>query len=413
MNSENFHEYLKNPSMLHQVSYQELKSLVLQYPYSPNLRYLLLIKSMFEQNSDYDRNLVMASMSSIDRQKLRKLVDRHTVVQSIQETFALDEEFLELKDLSTLEDIPATTPEPPPVELAAERPASLENMPSEEENLDDVESERIEPSAEPFEEIGFFDEILEDLENDEETSVGESASKEPTAPDESEAPSIEDILMDMSGEPVSDAVESVLEEEVGEIEEEVKDEIIEEEFSLEEILGQNESEEEVKDDEAEIPTESSSAAVRSAALAPKEVGDVPMEITNDVFKEEDVPEAVAEEPVGEPAPVPDLDSWLNRLEPAKNTFLADEESKELVVDLEESPEPEEQPLGSEPEDNAKEVAAKSILEDADIATETLAGIFERQGHYDKAIAMYERLSLKFPEKSSFFAAKIKELKNIK
>ena len=51
--------------------------------------------------------------------------------------------------------------------------------------------------------------------------------------------------------------------------------------------------------------------------------------------------------------------------------------------------------------------------DAEIVSETLANIFESQGHYDKAIRMYVKLSLRFPEKVSFFAARIKELKSKK
>ncbi|MEK7254199.1 MAG: hypothetical protein AAB316_05605 [Bacteroidota bacterium] len=101
MNSENFHEYLKNPSKLHQISYQELKSLTLQYPYSPNLRYLLLVKSLLDENKDFDRNLSSASLLSLDRKKLFQLVRQHHRIREMQENYALTEDFLELKDLST------------------------------------------------------------------------------------------------------------------------------------------------------------------------------------------------------------------------------------------------------------------------------------------------------------------------
>ena len=37
MNAENFSDYLKSTSELYKVSYQELKSLALQYPYCTNL----------------------------------------------------------------------------------------------------------------------------------------------------------------------------------------------------------------------------------------------------------------------------------------------------------------------------------------------------------------------------------------
>ena len=60
----------------------------------------------------------------------------------------------------------------------------------------------------------------------------------------------------------------------------------------------------------------------------------------------------------------------------------------------------------------EEIAKKSNLLDNDLNTETMAVIFEKQQKFDKAIAVYEKLIVKYPEKSSIFASRIQELKNI-
>jgi hypothetical protein len=54
-------------------------------------------------------------------------------------------------------------------------------------------------------------------------------------------------------------------------------------------------------------------------------------------------------------------------------------------------------------------ARESVLEDPTLVTETMARIYAKQGKIAKARKAYRHLSLKFPAKSTYFAAQLKKL----
>ncbi len=67
-------------------------------------------------------------------------------------------------------------------------------------------------------------------------------------------------------------------------------------------------------------------------------------------------------------------------------------------------------LGDNEEVPVEVLGKKSITKDESLETETLAVVLEKQGKFERAISVYEKLIAKYPEKSSTFAIRISELK---
>ena len=59
----------------------------------------------------------------------------------------------------------------------------------------------------------------------------------------------------------------------------------------------------------------------------------------------------------------------------------------------------------------EDLARQSVLEDATLVTETMARVYAKQGQIGKARKAYKLLALKYPAKSTYFAAQLKQLGN--
>lgn len=73
MNHANFVDYLEQPTRLLQLNYQELKNLVIAFPYSPNLRVMLWLRSIVESDGKSETHLQRAAGSTFDRAQLLAL----------------------------------------------------------------------------------------------------------------------------------------------------------------------------------------------------------------------------------------------------------------------------------------------------------------------------------------------------
>ena len=104
--------------------------------------------------------------------------------------------------------------------------------------------------------------------------------------------------------------------------------------------------------------------------------------------------------------------WLKYLSKLSIKEKAEEESKKSLRALWQK-----EKLASALEEETDEIpeevfemAVNSIVKKDDIVNESLAEVYVRQEKYQKAIDIYNKLSLLYPEKNTYFASKIEKLK---
>ena len=95
-------------------------------------------------------------------------------------------------------------------------------------------------------------------------------------------------------------------------------------------------------------------------------------------------------------------------EDKKDVRQTADELIDRFIELNPRIEPDRDKMGEPVENIAEKVEDK----DPGLITETLASIYVNQKFYTRAILIYEKLSLKYPEKSSYFATQIEKIKDL-
>lgn len=297
MNSENFPEFLNDPSGLYKVSYEELQSLVLEHPYASNLWKLLLCKAYFEDKSDFPKILEALAIRIQDR---RRLKDFMSILIDLKLEYDLAIETRQILDLDKLK------------EKAIERAMSNPT-------LEEQEVKKAEMVAQPDNTVR--KDLLEELfsEEQEQETIDIEANLKPAEEDTISTYKVDSEVLNniICGNKISNTLN----------------------FNREGIQ-------------------------------------------NMLYKKKKASLRLSKKPV----PKNSFKSWNSVNKPKKTKTRKPKNTK------------------------AKSMAAKSIMYNTQIASETLAKILEQQGYFDKAIKMYEQLCLKNPEKNTFFEAKIKNLK---
>jgi len=378
MTKENLLRYLRDPEHLHQISYQELKTLVSEHPNSYTLRHLLAVKSKQEGNDDYLRQKEFAALYSIDRPHLFDILTKEEILEALPDGVLLQEDYLELKELSALEkelsmasvvgSAAASTV------LAATVLADAPKILSTKTPLPTVEFEQesLAQESEEFFTLDFDEETsIDNLEIEEEVTAGKIQGN---------LAEIEALFEDVDT-PELDLVEPPLHT-----------------VSIESITDSDISNDTLENAQfIEIPLD-----IVTTEEMPAEIQNTNQEVTTIIPKEA--------APII-PIPKTKFSTWKKPKSEFSGFDLIGFNSKGMIDELAVRKTKKIVTVTTLHSPNTSKMATQaddSLDFESDIASETLAKILIIQGHYTKAIVMYQRLSLIFrffPKKAVYLQPK--------
>lgn len=465
MNTQQLLGWMNDPASAGKDAGAQLDSLTQTFPYFQTA-HLLLIKSLHNQNSFlYNNQLKIAAAYATNRKVLYELITKKATVNEVrgaEETVVVPVEEIQIpKEEEKI--IPAAETEKPKAETEIIQPEfpkkrfvsnpddweagmlrqlqllhHWKTTPAEElEKLQKLKQAQAEKEKVVVPVIVPEPEVQKEIVAEEKPVVEIPVAETPTAADEINT--LLYVLVEPDGaEDIAESTETIEEpaEEIAEENQNWEINIVGEETVAEKTPDELKKENEIAFALSEDPVQQEIILEAISSTIELEVDDVlpkPEEMIP--VSQRTVPEIVKTEPEKEEKPVPateipaapetaelSFSDWLKNLGKEKKTVAEPEPVKAGTKPVT-SPQPEgnslidrfikEQPRIKGQKNtfySPVNMAKKSVQESDEFITETLARIYVKQGNISKAIRSYQKLSLKFPEKTAYFAALIEELK---
>lgn len=361
MTREQFIGMLRSPAVIDLNRVRDLEDITVQFPYFQNAHLLLARQYYGHENIRYDSHLKKASAYAPDRRVLYNLIHLPATDVVHMEAVKSETSVLEIQPETVIAEITRyVAPEEHPIPVEPLAKIFQPEIREEEKAISEPETTPLPVTAIDNTEVdprAIIEQRLREIER-QYLTVGSVAPKED--PKEILRPAIEDA------KPIS-----------------------------------------------EKPVEEMPAAQPPVGNVsqPNQSSDMKMSFA-DWLKMKSVPVAPASDPknyFGEvAAPKPQVPEKIQTEKSAETTKRPTSLHTEQIIEKFIQEEPRIEPSKSEFYSPGN-MARKSLIEHDDLISETLAGIYARQGNKQKAIDMYLKLSLKFPEKSAYFATLIKNL----